>query len=172
LFHASFIHSSSRHRTDVATQSASPGWNLGKWADYIELEPEAREKIYNVISLEVTGTKVGDLVLPPKLVRDLDWVENFWPGTRKGKGHPYPKVQLYCLMGVASAWTVRHLFSARLRVLTMLQDWHIDFAGSSVYYHILRGSKVRASVLGSKELPKHRTGILLHQTYTGQSSCL
>ncbi|KAJ7156104.1 jumonji superfamily protein [Mycena crocata] len=111
---------------DVATQSASPGWNLGKWADYIELEPEAREKIYNVISLEVTGTKVGDLVLPPKLVRDLDWVENYWPSTRKGKGHAYPKVQLYCLMGVASAWT----------------DWHVDFAGSSVYYHVLRGSKV------------------------------
>ncbi|KAJ6606638.1 jumonji superfamily protein [Mycena vulgaris] len=111
---------------DVATQSASPGWTLGKWADYIELEPEAREKIWNVISLEVTGTKVGDLVLPPKLVRDLDWVENFWPSTRKGKGHVYPKVQLYCLMGVGSAWT----------------DWHVDFAGSSVYYHILRGSKV------------------------------
>ncbi|KAJ7771863.1 jumonji superfamily protein [Mycena metata] len=111
---------------DVATQSASPGWNLGKWADYIELEPEAREKIYNVISLEVTGTKVGDMVLPPKLVREVDWVENFWPSTRKGKGHAYPKVQLYCLMGVASAWT----------------DWHIDFAGSSVYYHILKGSKV------------------------------
>ncbi|KAJ7734938.1 jumonji superfamily protein [Mycena maculata] len=111
---------------DVATQSASPGWTLGKWADYIELEPEAREKIWNVISLEITGTKVGDLVLPPKLVRDLDWVDNFWPSTRKGKGHAYPKVQLYCLMGVASAWT----------------DWHVDFAGSSVYYHILRGSKV------------------------------
>ncbi|KAF7359459.1 Jumonji superfamily protein [Mycena sanguinolenta] len=111
---------------DVATQSASPGWNLGKWADYIELEPEAREKVYNVISLEVTGTKVGDMVLPPKLVRDVDWVENFWPSTRKGKGNAYPKVQLYCLMGVASAWT----------------DWHVDFAGSSVYYHILRGSKV------------------------------
>ncbi|KAJ7490053.1 jumonji superfamily protein [Mycena galericulata] len=111
---------------DVATQSASPGWTLGKWADYIELEPEAREKIWNVISLEVTGTKVGDMVLPPKLVRDLDWVENFWPSTRKGKGHAYPKVQLYCLMGVASAWT----------------DWHVDFAGSSVYYHVLRGSKV------------------------------
>lgn len=22
------------------------------------------------------------------------------------------------------------------------QDWHVDFAGSSVYYHILKGSKV------------------------------
>ncbi|KAJ6611783.1 hypothetical protein B0H10DRAFT_2165726 [Mycena sp. CBHHK59/15] len=111
---------------DVASQSASPGWTLGKWADYINLEPEAREKIWNVISLEISGTKLGDLVLPPKLVRDLDWVENFWPSTRKGKGHAYPKVQLYCLMGVASAWT----------------DWHVDFAGSSVYYHILHGSKV------------------------------
>ena len=66
------------------------------------------------------------MVLPPKIVRDLDWVENFWPSTRKGKNNAYPKVQLYCLMGVAGAWT----------------DWHIDFAGSSVYYHVLHGSKV------------------------------
>jgi len=66
------------------------------------------------------------MILPPKFVRDLDWVENYWPSTRKGKGHIYPKVQLYCLMGVANAWT----------------DWHIDFAGSSVYYHILHGSKI------------------------------
>lgn len=27
------------------------------------------------------------------------------------------------------------------------QDWHIDFAGSSVYYHILKGSKVRGPPL-------------------------
>ncbi|KAG5643910.1 hypothetical protein DXG03_009481 [Asterophora parasitica] len=111
---------------DVASQSTSPGWTLGKWNDYIDLEPEAREKILNVISLEISGTKLADLILPPKLVRDLDWVENYWPSTRKGKGHVYPKVQLYCLMGVADAWT----------------DWHIDFAGSSVYYHILTGAKV------------------------------
>lgn len=111
---------------DVASQSTSPGWNLGKWADYVELEPSKREKILNVISLEISGTELADMVLPPKIVRDLDWVENFWPSTRKGKNNVYPKVQLYCLMGVADAWT----------------DWHIDFAGSSVYYHILHGSKV------------------------------
>ncbi|PPQ63192.1 hypothetical protein CVT24_005737 [Panaeolus cyanescens] len=111
---------------DCATQSASPGWNLGKWADYYELEASKRDKILNVISLEISGTELADMILPPKIVRDLDWVENFWPGTRKGKGHAYPKVQLYCLMGVAGAWT----------------DWHIDFAGSSVYYHILHGSKI------------------------------
>ncbi|KAF8078221.1 jumonji superfamily protein [Lyophyllum atratum] len=111
---------------DVASQSTSPGWTLGKWNDYFNLEPDAREKICNVISLEISGTQLADMILPPKLVRDLDWVENYWPSTRKGKGHIYPKVQLYCLMGVANAWT----------------DWHIDFAGSSVYYHILRGSKI------------------------------
>ncbi|KXN90450.1 JmjC domain-containing histone demethylation protein 1 [Leucoagaricus sp. SymC.cos] len=111
---------------DVATQSTSPGWTLEKWAEYMELEPEKREKILNVISLEISSTKLSDMVLPPRIVRELDWVENFWPGTRKGKGHSYPKVQLYCLMGVSKAWT----------------DWHIDFAGSSVYYHILRGSKI------------------------------
>ncbi|KAF9050791.1 jumonji superfamily protein [Hymenopellis radicata] len=111
---------------DVGTQSPCPGWNLGKWADYWALEPSARDKVRNVISLEVSGTPLADRILPPRLVREIDWVENFWPSTRKGKGHPYPKVQLYCLMGVASAWT----------------DWHIDFAGSSVYYHIVSGKKV------------------------------
>ncbi|PCH38766.1 Clavaminate synthase-like protein [Wolfiporia cocos MD-104 SS10] len=111
---------------DVATQSNVPNWTLGKWAEYYDLEPSARDKVRNVISLEISGTDLADKVLPPRLVRDLDWVERYWPITKKGKGHAYPKVQLYCLMGVAGAWT----------------DWHIDFAGSSVYYHILHGAKV------------------------------
>jgi len=111
---------------DVATQSTSPGWTLGKWAEYYMLEPASREKILNVISLEISDTPLAQTISPPRVVRELDWVENFWPSAKKGKGQSYPKVQLYCLMGVASAWT----------------DWHIDFAGSSVYYHILHGSKV------------------------------
>ncbi|EKM55800.1 uncharacterized protein PHACADRAFT_209325 [Phanerochaete carnosa HHB-10118-sp] len=111
---------------DVASQSNVPGWTLGKWAEYYEAEPAKRDKIRNVISLEISGTELADRVLPPRLVRETDWVEKFWPNIKKGRGHSYPKVQLYCLMGVADAWT----------------DWHIDFAGSSVYYHIVRGSKV------------------------------
>ncbi|KIK63840.1 hypothetical protein GYMLUDRAFT_71958 [Collybiopsis luxurians FD-317 M1] len=111
---------------DVASQSNAPGWTVGQWVEYYNLEPHQRDKIFNVISLEVSGTLLADRILPPRLVRELDWVENFWPATRKGKGHTYPKVQLYCLMGVQGAWT----------------DWHIDFAGSSVYYHIMHGTKV------------------------------
>jgi hypothetical protein len=92
--------------TDVATQAASPGWTLGKWTEYFNSEPSTREKIWNVISLEISGTKLADKVLPPRLVRELDWVEKFWPSSKRGKGQVYPKVQLYCLMGVATAWTV------------------------------------------------------------------
>ncbi|KAH8108208.1 jumonji protein [Cristinia sonorae] len=111
---------------DVATQSNVPGWTLSKWADYFTQEPHQRDQIRNIISLEVSGTELADKIMPPRLVREMDWVEKFWPNTKKGRGHTYPKVQLYCLMGVKNAWT----------------DWHIDFAGSSVYYHILNGAKV------------------------------
>lgn len=38
----------------------------------------------------------------------------------------YPKVQKYCLMSVKGCYT----------------DFHIDFGGTSVWYHILKGSKV------------------------------
>jgi F-box/leucine-rich repeat protein 10/11 len=92
---------------DVGTQSSLAGWTLGKWASYYSTEQSLREKIRNVISLEISGTKLGEQVMPPRLVRDIDWVQKFWPDNRKGNGHPYPKVQLYCLMGVAGAWTVR-----------------------------------------------------------------
>jgi hypothetical protein len=90
---------------DVASQANSPGWTLGKWAEYYDLEPSQRDKIRNVISLEISGTRLADRVLPPRLVRELDWVEKFWPNKSRGKGQ-YPKVQLYCLMGVANAYTV------------------------------------------------------------------
>ncbi|TCD67652.1 JmjC domain-containing histone demethylation protein 1 [Steccherinum ochraceum] len=106
---------------DVATQANAPGWTLGKWAEYFKKGPEARDRIRNIISLEVSGTDLADKILPPRLVREMDWVEKFWPSSKKGRGHQFPKVQLYCLMGVTNAWT----------------DWHIDFAGSSVYYHIV-----------------------------------
>ena len=70
------------------------------------LEPASRERILNVISLEISDTPLADKISPPRIVKEIDWVENFWPTVKKGKVNPYPKVQLYCLMGVGSAWTV------------------------------------------------------------------
>ena len=104
--------------TDVATQSNVPGWTLQKWADYFDTEPAKRDKIRNVISLEISGTELADNILPPRLVREVDWVEKFWPNTKKGRGHTYPKVQLYCLMGVAGAWTVSQFLPQGSRTLT------------------------------------------------------
>lgn len=93
----------------MASQSTSPGWTLSKWAAYYNTPAEKRDKIRNVISLEVSNTKLADLILPPRLVRELDWVDRFWPTAKKGKAQVYPKVQLYCLMGVQNAWTVCRL---------------------------------------------------------------
>jgi F-box and leucine-rich repeat protein 10/11 len=69
-------------------------------------------------------------------VRQIDWVEIAWPKALKMMQKEstnaldemwYPKVQKYCLMSVAGCYT----------------DFHIDFGGTSVWYHILKGSKVR-----------------------------
>lgn len=72
---------------DVATQSSSQ-WSLKQWADYVRtgVDPTGNSsKVYNIISLEVTGTELAKRVRAPRLVREIDWVDNFWnfPG---GKG--------------------------------------------------------------------------------------
>jgi F-box/leucine-rich repeat protein 10/11 len=65
---------------DVATQQSSQ-WTLNQWAEYVKTstDPENRpNKVYNIISLEVTGTELAKKVRPPTLVREIDWVDNFW----------------------------------------------------------------------------------------------
>jgi F-box/leucine-rich repeat protein 10/11 len=105
---------------DVKSQeSEGKKWTVGKWADYYESTGD--KVIRNVISLEVSRTPFGRLIRRPKVVRDLDLQDSVWPKheTRKSVG-------FYCLMSVADSYT----------------DFHIDFGGSSVYYHILKGKKV------------------------------
>ncbi|KAK5124570.1 hypothetical protein LTR85_001787 [Meristemomyces frigidus] len=108
---------------DVKTQNSGAKWNLGRWANYYEEEGEEKA-IRNVISLEVSQTKLGRLLRRPKIVRDIDLQDQVWPQEETDKGK-FPKVQYYCLMSVADSYT----------------DFHIDFGGSSVYYHILKGKK-------------------------------
>lgn len=120
---------------DVATQSSSQ-WTLSRWADYFvkASDPDYTGKVYNVISLEITGTPLAKRVRPPRIVREIDWVDNCWHFAPKGKGNTanddvdpepklevqtngseppkgkaplqWPKVQLYCLMGIRGSWTV------------------------------------------------------------------
>lgn len=108
---------------DVKSQNGeNKRWNMKKWADYYE---NSNDKIVrNVISLEVSQSRLGRLIRRPKVVRDLDLQDSVWPEEQVASGE-YPRVQFYCLMSVANCFT----------------DFHIDFGGSSVFYHILKGKK-------------------------------
>ncbi|MBE7179809.1 MAG: cupin-like domain-containing protein [Terriglobus roseus] len=106
---------------DVKSQEGEDKrWTLAKWADYYEDDSDDKP-VRNVISLEVSRSRLGRLIKRPQVVRDLDLADSVWP-TEDG---PPPKVQFYVLMSVADCYT----------------DFHIDFGGSSVYYHILKGKK-------------------------------
>lgn len=84
---------------DVATQSEITGWTLGRWADYFS--NPVRDRIRNVISLEISGTALAEKITRPQVVREMDWVDLAWPKDAKER----PKVQLYCLMGTKDSYT-------------------------------------------------------------------
>ena len=84
----------------------------------------ARTRVLNVISLEFSDTPLMKHVQSPRIVRELDWIDTVWPKDRKVSGQ-YPVVQYYCLMSVEGSYT----------------DFHIDFGGTSVWYHVLKGAK-------------------------------
>ncbi|KAI9596739.1 hypothetical protein BDF19DRAFT_436610 [Syncephalis fuscata] len=108
---------------DVTSQSDVTGWTLANWEAYFSASG-TRTRTLNVISLEVSQSQLAEQIERPQLVRDLDWVSQAWPKERR-RSNDYPQVQLYCLMSVKDCYT----------------DFHIDFGGSSVFYHILSGNK-------------------------------
>lgn len=61
---------------------------------------------------------MSELVVVPDIAQKMSWVENYWPDDSY---FPKPFVQKYCLMGVRESYT----------------DFHIDFGGTSVWYHVL-----------------------------------
>ncbi|KAK3742949.1 hypothetical protein QZH41_014189, partial [Actinostola sp. cb2023] len=117
---------------DVNTQQALE-LTLHNWVKYFT-NPD-RERIYNVISLEFSHTKLQEIVETPSVVRQIDWVNTIWPqqlieeqtdSTNSLADMKYPKVRKYCLMSVGGCYT----------------DFHIDFGGTSVWYHIIKGEKI------------------------------
>jgi hypothetical protein len=96
---------------------------MGNFAKYFE--SKERKKIYNLISLEISKSDLANQVLRPKIVRQLDWIDHVWPKELKQISE-FPRVQLYCLMSVKNSFT----------------DFHVDFGGTSVFYHIISGEKI------------------------------
>uniref|UniRef100_A0A4W5PT91 Lysine (K)-specific demethylase 7Ab n=1 Tax=Hucho hucho TaxID=62062 RepID=A0A4W5PT91_9TELE len=105
---------------DVARQADSK-MKLREFVKYY-YKPH-RPKVLNVISLEFSDTKMAELVVVPDIAQKMSWVENYWPDD---SFFPKPFVQKYCLMGVKDSYT----------------DFHIDFGGTSVWYHVLWGEKI------------------------------
>ncbi|XP_018564095.1 jmjC domain-containing histone demethylation protein 1 isoform X1 [Anoplophora glabripennis] len=117
---------------DVNTQKNSE-MTMKEWQKYYE--DTEKDKLLNVISLEFSHTKLENYVQSPTVVRQVDWVDCVWPrhlkesqteATNVLEEMKYPKVQKYCLMSVKGCYT----------------DFHVDFGGTSVWYHILKGCKV------------------------------
>ncbi|XP_014091056.2 jmjC domain-containing histone demethylation protein 1 isoform X1 [Bactrocera oleae] len=117
---------------DVNTQK-NLQMTMKEWQQYYD-NPQ-KDRLLNVISLEFSHTRLDNYVQCPEIVRQIDWVDVVWPkrlkdsqreGTNVLGEMMYPKVQKYCLMSVKNCYT----------------DFHIDFGGTSVWYHILKGSKV------------------------------
>ncbi|XP_054711252.1 histone lysine demethylase PHF8-like [Uloborus diversus] len=97
---------------------------MSEWVEYFNCP--VRSKVYNVISLEFSKTSLAELVKPPTIVQKLSWVENYWPKNSETHGRFCPQVMKYCLMSAQDSYT----------------DFHIDFGGTSVWYHVLRGEKM------------------------------
>ncbi|XP_076334005.1 lysine-specific demethylase 2A-like isoform X2 [Tachypleus tridentatus] len=117
---------------DVTTQK-DVEMSMKDWCKYFE--NTNRDKLLNVISLEFSHTRLEHYVESPAVVRQVDWVDWVWPqhlkesqteATNAIEEMKYPKVQKYCLMSVKGCYT----------------DFHIDFGGTSVWYHIIKGKKV------------------------------
>ena len=111
---------------DVHTQEGT-SMKLHEWGTYWKSTKEERIKKgrLNVISLEFSYTNLAKIVKSPRVVRELDWIELCWKNRGGNCLHNYPRVQYYCLMGVEGSYT----------------DFHIDFGGTSVWYHIVSGEK-------------------------------
>eukprot|EP00108_Taenia_solium_P008551 TsM_000600700 transcript=TsM_000600700 gene=TsM_000600700 len=114
---------------DVALQS-DMRLSLGEFVERFYAKP--RDRILNVLSFEYSRTKLGRCTRPPHVVKELSLVDNCWsePSDEEEELSPTssekPHVKKYCLMSMAGAYT----------------DFHIDFGGSSVWYHVLWGEKI------------------------------
>ena len=109
---------------EVGVQQQVSGCTIGAYSNYIHNYVPGVHKTLNMISMECSNTPLTNKILSPSVVRQVDWIDTVWPVERRAKGD-FPSVQKYCLSGMAGSYT----------------DFHVDFGGTSVWYHVLWGAK-------------------------------
>ena len=112
-----------------AVESISQKVKPMRLEEYIK-EFRKEENSLNLLSLEVSDTYLDKKVLGPNKVYEMDWVKNAYPDSYKPQGPgiwtSHPKIAKYCLLSSKGSFT----------------DFHIDFGGTSVWYHVLKGKKI------------------------------
>ena len=97
---------------------------------YFKTKP--RSKVYNLLSFEISNTHLNKFIQIPSIVREISWaynaisklsvkdsIQNIITNNKE------PQVHKYCLISAAQSFT----------------DFHIDFGGSSVWYHLVEVSE-------------------------------
>uniref|UniRef100_A0A915F0V9 JmjC domain-containing protein n=1 Tax=Echinococcus canadensis TaxID=519352 RepID=A0A915F0V9_9CEST len=95
--------------------------------------PGSRLNYRKVFQPSSSALTLGRCTRPPHVVKELSLVDNCWsePSDEDEElssptSSAKPHVKKYCLMSMAGSYT----------------DFHIDFGGSSVWYHVLWGEKI------------------------------
>lgn len=83
---------------------------------------DARKKLLNVVSLSLAGSSLEAEIDPPTAVTECELIKEVWPCDVPGR----PQVLKFALMSPAGCYT----------------DFHLDYGGSSVWYHVVSGRKV------------------------------
>lgn len=137
---------------DVLTQE-NETWTIGQWYEYYMsfASNSTAQRLKNVISLEIgtkevsidefygnagkdtnANLKIGKAlhhslalnIQRPKIVCDNDLLDKVWKYNNDER-ITKPRIQKYCLTGVKGCYT----------------DFHVDFAGTNVYYNVIKGEK-------------------------------
>ncbi|TPP57096.1 putative f-box protein jemma [Fasciola gigantica] len=117
----------SHHKVDVidVREQTEIQMTLGELVEHFCSRP--RTRLLNMLSFEFSQTRLSEVVQPPHVVSELSLITNCWvpdnfdeevddPSNISGS---IPSVQKYCLLSMRGSYT----------------DFHIDFGGSSVWYH-------------------------------------
>ncbi|KAK9820097.1 hypothetical protein WJX72_006107 [[Myrmecia] bisecta] len=94
---------------------------MQQWQAYFGTPAAERTSLLNVVSLPLADTALADVVVTPAAVRQIDLIARVWPREEEQR----PEVLLYALMSPEGAFT----------------DFHCDFGGSAVWYHVISGCK-------------------------------
>jgi len=141
-----------QQQEQLATTKTEPNANSSRGRERVRRQAsvnflnKTRHRVLNQITFEFSHTQLTEQVRAPQFVCDLDWIHQAWPTAVPG-GKPKPRVQKYCLTSAAGCYT----------------DFHVDFGGTSVWYHVLSGSKIFCLI------PPTDSNLKVYEQWMGQS---